>query len=250
MPGMNSGVQVNDPLVIAAFKSALLHQLLIAVLIFAVLGAAWVIVRVLAGPPPAAPAAVAEPAWRQSLRIGFGTLWVFDGILQAQPKMAIGLPSQVIEPIAATSPKWVQHLVNWAGTAWSYHPMQAGASAVWIQLGLGIWLLAAAVGPLSRLAGLASAVWAVVVWVFGEAFGGIFAPGVTWLFGAPGAVLIYGIAGALIALPERHRYGPERTMAQFRAAVAAEKSRLPAGPSAEPGRAPVAPQVEVGQPAP
>ena len=206
MPGMNSGVQVNSPLVIAAFKSALLHQLLIALLIFAVLGAAWVTIRALA-PSRAGDAAPgpaeAEPLWRQVLRIGFGSLWVFDGILQAQPKMAIGLPSQVIEPIAATSPGWVQHLVNWAGTTWSYHPMQAGAAAVWIQLGIGIWLLAAASGPLSRLAGVTSVGWGLVVWVFGESFGGIFAPGATWLFGAPGAVLIYCVAGALIALPER-----------------------------------------------
>ena len=43
----------------------------------------------------------------------------------------------------------------------------------------------------------------MVVWVFGESFGGIFAPGLTWLTGAPGAVLIYVAAGALIALPER-----------------------------------------------
>ena len=35
----------------------------------------------------------------------------------------------------------------------------------------------------------------LVVWVFGEAFGGIFAPGATWLFGAPGAVLFYCVAG-------------------------------------------------------
>jgi hypothetical protein len=81
--------------------------------------------------------------------------------------------------------------------------MQAGASAVWIQVGIGIWLLAAARGPLSRLAGLVSVGWGLVVWVFGESFGGIFAPGLTWLFGAPGAVLIYAVAGALIALPER-----------------------------------------------
>jgi cytochrome oxidase Cu insertion factor (SCO1/SenC/PrrC family) len=213
MPGMNSGINVNAPAVVAAFKSALLHQAIIALLIFAVLGLAWITVRAWlpaaartaeqAGPggPPAA--AVAEPAARQLLRVGFGLLWLFDGILQAQPKMAIGLPSQVIEPLAAASPKWVQHVVNWAGTTWSYHPMQAGASAVWIQIGIGVWLLAAAHGPLSRLAGLASVAWGLVVWVFGEAFGSIFAPGLTWLFGAPGAVLIYCFAGALIALPER-----------------------------------------------
>ncbi len=144
-----------------------------------------------------------EPAWRQLLRIGFGIIWLLDGILQAQPKMAVGLPSQVIEPTAASSPHWVQAVVNWAGTAWSYHPMQAGASAVWIQVGIGIWLIAAARGPLSRLAGLVSVGWGLVVWAFGESFGGIFAPGLTWLFGAPGAALIYCVAGVLIALPER-----------------------------------------------
>ena len=218
MPGMNSGVNVNDPTVIAAFKSALLHQGIIALLIFGLLGLVWIAVR--ARQPEAAQAngqagtvgpgsaTVAEPTWRQVLRIGFGLLWVFDGILQAQPKMAIGLPSQVIQPAAASSPHWVQHVVNWAGTTWSYHPMQAGAASVWIQIGIGVWLLAAPRGSWSRLAGLASVGWGLVVWVFGESFGGVFAPGLTWLFGAPGAVLIYCVAGALIALPERVWHDP------------------------------------------
>ena len=211
MSGMNSGINVSDPTVVAAFMSALLHQGIIALLIFFLLGFAWITVR--AWLPAAAPAggpagtgdaaALPEPSWRQLLRIGFGLLWVFDGILQAQPKMAIGLPSQVIEPTAASSPHWVQQIVNSAGTTWSYHPMQAGASAVWIQAGIGLWLLVSSRGRLSRLAGLASAGWGLVVWVFGESFGGIFAPGLTWLFGAPGAVLIYAVAGGLIALPER-----------------------------------------------
>ena len=218
MPGMNSGLNVNDPVVVAAFKAALLHQGLIALLIFATLGVAWVSVRALrpasaaAGTPtrvPGTPAPFpAEPAGRQVLRIGFGLLWVFDGVLQAQPKMAVGLPSQVIEPTAASSPQWVQHVVNWAGTAWSYHPMQAAAAAVWIQVGIGIWLLAAPRGAWSRLAGLVSVGWGLLVWAFGESFGGIFAPGLTWLFGAPGAVLIYCAAGALIALPGRAWHSP------------------------------------------
>src|SRR5580700_4584927 len=190
MPGMNSGVNISDPTVVAAFKTALLHQGLTALLIFALLGLIWLSLRALlpASAQPQAPdSRIVEPAWRQVLRIGFGLLWVFDGILQAQPKMAVGLPSQVIEPTAASSPRWVQQVVNWGGTNWSYHPMQAGAASVWIQVGIGIWLLVAARGPLSRLAGLASAGWGLVVWVFGESFGGIFAPGLTWMFGAPGA---------------------------------------------------------------
>jgi cytochrome oxidase Cu insertion factor (SCO1/SenC/PrrC family) len=218
VPGMNSGVNVNDPVVVAAFRSALLHQGIIALLIFGLLGLAWLTVRAWwpaaaqpgerAGPGVQPAAIPAEPSWRQLLRVGFGLLWIFDGILQAQPKMAIGLPSQVIQPTAASSPHWVQQVVNWAGTSWSYHPMQAGAAAVWIQVGIGIWMLAAARGGWSRLAGLAGVGWGLVVWVFGESFGGIFAPGLTWLFGAPGAVLLYCVAGGLIALPERAWHSP------------------------------------------
>jgi cytochrome oxidase Cu insertion factor (SCO1/SenC/PrrC family) len=207
---MNSGLNVNDPTVVAAFRSALLHQALLALLIFAVLGLAWAGLRAWrpAGALRIVPPAGPEPAGRQLLAIGFGNLWLFDAFLQAQPKMAVGLPSLVIEPTAASSPAWVQHLVNWAGTTWSYHPVQAGAAAVWIQAGIGIWMVAAPRGAMSRLAGLAGAGWALVVWVFGESFGGIFAPGLTWLTGAPGAAAVYMVAGLLIALPESAWHSP------------------------------------------
>jgi cytochrome oxidase Cu insertion factor (SCO1/SenC/PrrC family) len=206
---MNSGLNPADPTLVAAFRSALLHQGAIALLIIVFLGLAWATARAWRRPVPGAPAeagaerAVAREArGRGLLRVGFGLLWILDGILQAQPKMAGGLAAQVIQPTAAASPAWVQHLVNWGGTAWSFHPIQAGAASVWIQVGIGVWLLVAAHGPWSRLAGLAAVAWGLVVWAFGESFGGIFAPGLSWLTGAPGAVLIYVVAGALIALPE------------------------------------------------
>ena len=207
MPGMNSGLSPSDPTLVAAFRSALLHQGAIAVLMLAFLWLLWATARTwrTAGSPGKAgtpPDGAAEPRGRWLLRTGFGVLWIFDGILQAQPKMAGGLATQVIEPIAASSPGWVQHLVNWGGTVWSYHPVQAGAATVWIQIGIGAWLIVAARGPWSRLAGAAGVAWGLVVWVFGESFGGIFAPGLSWLTGAPGGVLFYVAAGALIALPE------------------------------------------------
>ena len=207
MPGMNSGLSPSDPVLVAAFRSALLHQGAIALIMVALLWLIWATARTWRSPAPGAtgPAGdgVAEPRARWLLRIGFGMLWIFDGLLQAQPKMAGGLATQVVEPTAASSPGWVQHLVNWGGTIWSYHPVQAGAASVWIQLGIGTWLIVAARGPWSRLAGAASVAWGLIVWVFGESFGGIFAPGLSWLTGAPGGVLFYVAAGALIALPEQ-----------------------------------------------
>jgi cytochrome oxidase Cu insertion factor (SCO1/SenC/PrrC family) len=209
MPGMNSGLNVTNPILVAAFRSALLHQGLIALLVLAVLAIAWISAREWLGTRAAAPSVAAEAAGHRLLRISFGILWIFDGFLQAQPAMAAGLPSNVIEPTASASPAWVQHLVNWAGTGWSYHPIQAAAAAVWIQVGIGAWLLAAPRGRSARLAGLASLGWGLVVWVFGESFGGIFAPGLTWLFGAPGAAIFYCVAGALLALPERAWQTPQ-----------------------------------------
>jgi cytochrome oxidase Cu insertion factor (SCO1/SenC/PrrC family) len=204
MPGMNSGLNVNAPVIVAAFRSALFHQGLVAIAIFLLVSLVWAGLRGRRPAQQSAAAGLAEPAGRRLLRIGFGVLWLFDGWLQAQPAMAVGLPSRVIAPTAVHSPAWVRHLVNWGGTTWSYHPVQAGAAAVWIQVGLGIWLLAAGAGPSSRLAGLASTGWGLVVWVFGESFGGIFAPGLSWLFGAPGAALFYCAAGVLVALPSRY----------------------------------------------
>jgi cytochrome oxidase Cu insertion factor (SCO1/SenC/PrrC family) len=209
VPGMNSGLNPADSTLVAAFRSALFHQGAIALIAIIFLWLIWATARTWrVGAPTGnggakrAAGETAETRGRRLLRTGFGLLWIFDGILQAQPKMAGGLASQVIEPTAAASPAWVQHLVNWGGTAWSYHPIQAGAASVWIQVGIGAWLIVAPRGFFSRLAGVVSIGWGLIVWAFGESFGGIFAPGLSLLTGAPGAALSYAVAGALIALPE------------------------------------------------
>jgi cytochrome oxidase Cu insertion factor (SCO1/SenC/PrrC family) len=211
MPGMGSGLNTNAPAVVAAFHAALWRQGLAVLVILALVAIAWNVLkavqlrRAAAGSPAAAPMfSYPEPVARRLLRISFGLLWIFDGILQGQASMPLGMTTNVIQPAAAASPQWVQHLDNAMATVWTYHPIAAPAAAVWIQIGIGLWLMAAPRGNWSRLSGLASAGWGIIVWVFGEAFGGIFAPGLTWLFGAPGAVLLYCAAGVLIALPERY----------------------------------------------
>lgn len=236
---MDSGFSPSDPTIVAAFQSALLHQGLIAAVVLALLWLAWGASRNwtdaidnskkkgngisgltgegisgLTGDGASAlkgdgvsgltgdgVSGLSEPVARQWLRVSFGVLWLFDGILQAQPQMPAGLPSQVIAPSAQSSPGWVRGIVNWGATGWSYHPIQAAAAAVWIQAGIGLWLLVAARGRWSRLAGVASVAWGLLVWVFGESFGGIFGPGLSWLTGAPGAALLYVAAGVLLALP-------------------------------------------------
>ena len=213
MPGMSTGLKTNNPTIVSALHTALLHQGLVVLLILAVAGITLNALRTLqfrgyardAERPPALaqPSGPPEPAARRLLRISFGLLWLLDGILQGQSSMPLGLVPQAIQPTAGASPTWVQQLVHDGTTIWSYHPVQAAAAAVWIQVGIGIWLLAVPRGRWSRLGGAASVGWGLVVWVFGESFGGVLAPGLTWLFGAPGAAVFYCAAGALLALPSR-----------------------------------------------
>ena len=134
MPGVSSGLTASSPTLEAAFRSALLSQGTLAFLIFVLLAIAWVAcreallardrARLIAHLAAARASRLPEPAARKVLRIGFGTLWILDGLLQAQPAMPGGLPSQVIEPAAAGSTHWVLNLVSWSGTLWSYHPVQ------------------------------------------------------------------------------------------------------------------------------
>jgi hypothetical protein len=210
MPGMNTGHQATNAGIVAAFHSTLATQLLIAIAVLVALSLAWTLVRSTmqggSGGPGGSPGergADPEPVARRFVRIAFGILWVFDGILQAQPEMPVGLPSQVIAPAAASSPVWLQHLVSWGELVWNVHPAEAAASAVWIQVGIGLWLLVAPRGRWSRAGGLASAGWGLAVWIFGESLGGILSPGASWLNGAPGSVLFYVWAGVLLALPDR-----------------------------------------------
>jgi hypothetical protein len=211
MPGMTSPTGPAATALAAAFKAALLSQGTVVFFVFVLLAIAWVTCRelMLAKARPYLTARLAarnaastpEPAGRRVLRIGFGLLWILDGLLQAQPTMPGGLPSHVLASAVTGSPGWVVRMVGWAARGWSAHPVEAAAGAVWIQLGLGVWLLSAASPRWSRLAGLVASGWGLVVWVFGEAFGSMLAPGQSWLMGAPGAALFYCAAGLLVALP-------------------------------------------------
>ncbi len=228
---MGGTVSDGNPLILAAFESALRHQALIVLVLLLIAATAWVWPYTVPKPKPDAnegseTAETAETARtdtvadqvvtelgehpaRRFLRISFGLLWIFDGLLQLQQAMPAGLPTQVVQPAATSSPSWVQHLVNDGTLIWSRHPISAAASAVWIQVGIGVLLLVARSGRISRLAGAVSVAWGLVVWVFGEAFGGIFGSGLSWLFGAPGAVLFYVVAGVLLTLPE-HAWAGQR----------------------------------------
>ena len=54
----------------------------LVLLIFAILAVVWVSAREWLRPARKPRPAVPEPAWRELLRISFGVIWIFDGLLQ------------------------------------------------------------------------------------------------------------------------------------------------------------------------
>jgi cytochrome oxidase Cu insertion factor (SCO1/SenC/PrrC family) len=141
-----------------------------------------------------------EPSAHRYLRLAFGLLWVVDGALQAAPDVPAGFRSSMADGLAA-SPAWFGDLVTPAVELWARHPVVADATTVWVQVGIGVLLLIASRGPLLQIGLWASIGWSLLVWVAGELVGGLLTDGAGWLSGAPGAVLVYLLAAALLLAP-------------------------------------------------
>ena len=198
MNGMGRGVSLRNETVTAHFVSALFFDLAILIGLCAIV---VTVTQVALRGRDQSPSDGAEQPARRLLRLGTGSLWVVAGVLQLQTSMPMGLPTAVVRPSVASAPNWVSWSALHATDDWIRHPILGASGVVWLQLGLGLWLILARRGLLSRAAGAASAVWALLVFVVGSGLGGAFIAPWSWVFGAPGASLLYAAAGVLIAMP-------------------------------------------------
>jgi cytochrome oxidase Cu insertion factor (SCO1/SenC/PrrC family) len=204
MPGMGqNNVSLLNPIVVSLFR----HHLYISS-VYWIIGIA---LAVLLGATftrrlntfNVSRSGLSEPRSRTILRIGFGILWVFDGILQFQPSMPLGLGNDVVRPAVSGAPSWLHPLMLHAIALWNAHPINLATGTAWIQVGIGLALISsnAAIG---RYAAVVAAGWAALVWIVGEGAGGVFASGASILFGWPGAGFFYCAAAVWIALPPRY----------------------------------------------
>lgn len=136
---------------------------------------------------------------QRKLQIALALIWLTDGALQLQPFMfrrafvtQIIVPNETGQPGIVAGPiKLVAHLIE---------PRIAlfNLFAATIQVLIGIGLV---YRPTVKAALLSSFGWALGVWWIGEGLGGLFTGTASPLIGAPGAALLYVLAG-LIAWPE------------------------------------------------
>jgi len=138
--------------------------------------------------------------WQRRLQILLGLLWLFDGILQFQPAMfRPDFFGMVLNMGPAVPPAWLGDLDGRLEPLLTAHSWGANSIFASLQILLGVGLL---VRETVRVALAASVVWALAVWLFGEAAGGIFTEGASALTGAPGAALVYALL-ALLVWPRR-----------------------------------------------
>jgi cytochrome oxidase Cu insertion factor (SCO1/SenC/PrrC family) len=201
MPGMdNDNISLTNPTIVALFH----HHLyvtsvywIIAIGLILLLGAT--LLRRLTG-FNLSPAGLSEPRSRTILRIGFGLIWVFDGILQFQPSMPLGLGDAVVRPAVSGAPSFLHSLMLHSISLWNAHPISLATGTAWIQVGIGVALVVSN-GAVGRGAAVVAAGWGSLIWLVGNGAGGAFAKGSSILFGWPGASLFYVAAAVWLALP-------------------------------------------------
>ncbi len=140
----------------------------------------------------------AEPRGRRFVRLAFAALWIADGLLQLQPLMPAGFVSADIEPHLSAQPAPLRSLTEVLIRAWNRHPVLADTAIASFEIGVGVLLVLCLRGKAARAVAWLSIVAAVLIWLVGEGLGGLTAAGAGWLTGAPGAVLVYAVAAALL----------------------------------------------------
>ncbi len=172
------------------------------------------------GRPIRRPAPVTGFRARGILWRGLGVLWVLDGLLQCQPGMFTHRFIQYnLRLNLVGQPPWARHVLIFGYELWANSPVFSNLMAVIVQLGIGVGVLWGFGRWWGRVAMALSIPWALVVWVFGEGLGGFFAAMPTYWGGAPGAAILYALAGA-VALLSRSYWSSGRAMLLFRRALA------------------------------
>ncbi len=140
---------------------------------------------------------------RRSIQTVLGLIWLLVGALQFQSFMYGNGFIQLLQGLTGGQPGWVASSVNQGAATMESHQAIFNTGAALIQLAIGFGIL---YKRTTKPAILVSFAWVLAVWWFGEAFGMMFMattpmggiPMASALTGAPGAVLLYALIGAIV----------------------------------------------------
>lgn len=146
--------------------------------------------------------------WLRRLRLGLGVLWLIDALLQMQPGMFHpafygNLPDtlmpSVLQDLHESAPSWIAWAVRATQWCFIHFPIQTNLLVIVIQLFLAACLLLKLPERFIKIAAWLSIFWGMIIWVFGEALGGLGSWGdMTFYAGFPGSALLYAFAGFVL----------------------------------------------------
>lgn len=137
------------------------------------------------------------------LRFSFGYLWILDALLQMQPGMNEYFATVVIAPNVSAG-GITGYVAASALALWNLQPVVFDVVASLIQLYIGAILLTINSGKVFFWTQILAILWGLLIWVFGEGFGGAFSSGATILTGFPGSALIYVYASFILLLSTKN----------------------------------------------
>lgn len=135
---------------------------------------------------------------------GLGAIWLLDGLLQAQPDMALPLfVKLVFQPLANAQPSWLKAVMDLGIYLWNQNTVTSNIGAVLIQVGVGVAMLTGRNRLWGKIAVYVSLLWSLSIWVFGEGMGNLFSHP-SYFNGTPGAALIYSVLSLFLILPKKY----------------------------------------------
>jgi hypothetical protein len=147
-----------------------------------------------ASPTSSARAYFASDAAR-AIQTVLGLVWLLDGALQFQSFMYGNGFIEMLKAGAADEPHWIASSVIWSADVLHAHQLVLNTAFALVQVAIGLGIL---YRPTVKPALALSFLWALVVWWSGESFGLLFTNTANALTGAPGAVLVYALIGAIV----------------------------------------------------
>ncbi len=190
--------------------------------------------------PPVGRAPWPSASWRRSLQLCLATLWLVDGLLQLQPFMFSRGFGTMLSQSASQAPRPLAVTIEWNGSLVSHHALLLGALFAAVQL-----LLAAGIAwrPTVKAALAASVTWSLLVWWFGEGFGGLLNGSADPLAGFPGPVLLYAVLAIVLwpaerpapSVAEGSALGAKAARGVWAALFAGLAVAMVAGPAGKPG---------------
>jgi hypothetical protein len=130
----------------------------------------------------------------RTIQTALGVIWLLDGGLQFQSFMYGKGFIQMLTTNAVGQPGWLHDSVIWGAHTMQHSQTLWNTLFALVQVAIGIGLL---YRPTVKPALVMSVFWALIVWWFGEAFGMMFMLMASPLTGAPGAVGLYALIGAI-----------------------------------------------------